>query len=90
MTLDYYNEHAISYSQDTVFAEFQDWRNMLLKYLQLEAHILDLGCGSGRDSKALIQQGYKVTAMDGSKELYEVASRYIGQEVICQRFQDLN
>ena len=43
------------------------------------AHILDLGCGSGRDSKAFLQQGYKVTAMDGSQVLCQLASETIGQ-----------
>lgn len=38
------------------------------------AHIIDLGCGSGRDSKAFINKGYKVTAVDGSKELAKIAS----------------
>ncbi|HHX59641.1 MAG TPA: methyltransferase domain-containing protein [Epulopiscium sp.] len=89
MTLDYYNRNAIDYSKETISAEFQERRNMLLKYLKPNARILDLGCGSGRDSKAFIQQGYQVTAMDGSNELCKIASKYIGQAVICRRFQDL-
>lgn len=90
MTLEYYNENAAAYSKDTVTAEFQKQRNMLLKYLKPGAHILDLGCGAGRDSKAFIQQGYKVTALDGSKELCKLASQHIGQEVPCKKFQDLD
>ena len=89
MTLDYYNRNAVDYTKETISAEFQERRNMLLKYLKSNAHILDLGCGSGRDSKAFIQQGYQVTAMDGSNELCKIASKYIGQTVICRRFQDL-
>ena len=90
MTLDYYNQNAIQFNEGTVTVGFQENQNMLLKYLNPGAHILDLGCGSGRDSKAFIQKGYKVTAMDGSSELCKIASKYIGQEVILKRFQDLN
>ena len=36
---------------------------MFEKRLYAGAHILDLGCGSGRDAKYFIDQGYEVTAI---------------------------
>lgn len=33
------------------------------------SNILDLGCGSGRDTKYFLEQGYDVEAIDGSAEL---------------------
>ncbi len=90
MTVDYYNKNARQYSKETFSVDFEEKQNILLKYLNLGDHILDLGCGSGRDSKAFIEKGYKVTATDGSIELCKIASKNIGQEVICEKFKDLN
>lgn len=89
-TLEYYNQNAAAFTSDTVSVEFEEKQNMLLKYLEPGAHILDFGCGAGRDSKAFIQKGFEVTAMDGSVELCKIASEYIGQQVICKKFQDLD
>lgn len=89
-TLAYYNQFAKAYNETTLTIEFQSKREFLLKYLPPHAHILDLGCGSGRDSKAFLQQGYKVTAMDGSQVLCQLASETIGQPVKCQLFSELD
>lgn len=89
-TINYYNNNASAFTSDTIAVDFDEKQNVLLKYLAPGAHILDFGCGSGRDSKAFLQKGYKVTAMDGSIEMCKIASDYIGQEVINQTFQELN
>lgn len=54
------------------------------------AHILDLGCGSGRDAKAFLDAGYQVTAIDGSPSCCQLAAAYIGQPVLCQTFDELD
>ncbi|MBM7609127.1 SAM-dependent methyltransferase [Lysinibacillus composti] len=89
-TLNYYNTNAASFTSDTVSVDFDEKQHLLLKYLQPGAQILDFGCGSGRDSKVFIEKGYQVTAMDGSPEMCKVASHYIGQEVICKKFHELD
>ncbi len=89
-TLNYYNTEAKTYFTTTSQIDFKEKHQFLLKYLKPHDHILDLGCGSGRDSLAFLQAGYHVTATDGSKELCELASQNISQPVKCQLFQDLD
>jgi SAM-dependent methyltransferase len=88
-TLDYYNQQAEEFVNSTVDVDFSDIQNQFIKMLPKGSTILDLGCGSGRDSKAFKNAGYKVIAVDGSEELCKIASKHIGQEVICSTFQDL-
>lgn len=87
-TLAYYAEHAEEFVSNTKDVDFSEIQNAFLSYLPPEGTILDLGCGSGRDSKAFIDKGYKVVAVDGSEELCKSASQFIGQPVICSTFQE--
>lgn len=57
----------------------------VLKFVDLVKEggtILDLGCGSGRDSKTFLERGFEVTAMDASSEMCELASIHTGLEVL--------
>ena len=86
-TIEYYNKNVELFVSSTKDVEFNKMQNMLLKYLKKGDYILDLGCGSGRDSKAFLEKGFKVVSVDGSEKLCNIASSYIGQEVIFTTFQ---
>ena len=88
-TLDYYNKNAEEFCQSTVDADMSVCYQMFEKYLQPGAKILDLGCGSGRDSKYFLNKGYDVTSIDGSKEICKYASEYLEKSVQCVRFDEM-
>ncbi|WP_458399801.1 class I SAM-dependent methyltransferase [Mailhella sp.] len=88
LTLEYYEENAQSFCLDTQDVDFSIFQLEFMKGLPQGGRILDLGCGSGRDSKAFMKAGYHVTAVDGSFELSRKASAFIGQPVICATFQE--
>ena len=87
--MNYYAKNTEEFIASTLEADMSQTQKKFLALLPKGAHILDLGCGSGRDSLCFIQQGFQVTAVDGSLELAKFASELIGQEVIVADFKDL-
>ncbi len=70
-TLEYYREHAEEFVLDTKNVRFGEMQNRFTDRLRPGALILDLGCGSGRDSLAFIQDGFRVDSVDGSEAMIE-------------------
>lgn len=89
-TIEYYNSNAEGFYESTVNADMSAQYNLFEKYLGEGAHILDCGCGSGRDSKHFLDSGFEVTAIDGSEELCKKAREYTGLEIKHMYFQDLD
>jgi len=88
--VEYYNKNADSFFEGSISADMSSVRNRFVNYLPKGAHVLDAGCGSGRDSKAFLDLGYDVTAFDASKEMCIRASEYIKRDVINMRFEDIS
>ena len=89
-TIEYYNENVSKFVNDTQDVVFCATQDLFLSYLNEGNSILDLGCGSGRDTKYFLSKGYKVDAMDGSMEICKVASDYTGINVKCLLFNELD
>ena len=90
-TIEYYNKNADRYYKETVnLTEFKKEILDTFTCLMPVSHgcILDLGCGSGCDSKYLLNTGFEVEAVDGSEELVKLAARNLMQEVIFSDFRD--
>ena len=89
-TLDYYNTNTTSFVESTQSVQMTEAWNRFTSKLQKSSLILDFGCGSGRDTKYFLENGYQVEAIDGSEELCKVASEFTGVTVKKQLFADLN
>ena len=89
LTLDYYNANAQAFAASTVSVDFSATQRRFAQLLPPGVCILDFGCGSGRDSKFFLQQGFDVTATDGSAELCRLARELTGLLVRHELFQDL-
>ena len=88
-TLDYYNKNSEEYFNSTLNVDMTNTYKTFLKLVPKGGKILDLGCGSGRDSMNFMKLGYEVTAVDGAKELAKKASVLLGKEVILSTFEEL-
>ncbi|MBO4949223.1 MAG: class I SAM-dependent methyltransferase, partial [Peptococcaceae bacterium] len=57
-TIQYYNTHAADFTQDTQSTDMSEKYAPFLSRISSGGHILDLGCGAGRDTKAFLEMGY--------------------------------
>ena len=89
-TLDYYNKNANAFATGTKDVDFSEIQGLFLSYLKDGAHILDFGCGSGRDAKCFHERGYLVDAVDGSEELCTLAREMTGLPVQQMLFAELD
>ncbi len=89
-TLNYYNEQSAQFAGSTTDLEFSDIQDRFLKYLKEGSLILDLGCGSGRDSRYFLRKGFAVEAVDGSEEMVRIASETAGIPVRKMLFEELD
>ena len=87
--MNYYDENAQEFFDGTVNADMSKHHEEFLKYIPENGHILDAGCGSGRDTKIFKDLGYEVTAIDGSLEMCRLASEYAGVNVCHMQFQEI-
>ncbi len=85
----YYRENARSFFDSTTSVDMSVLHDAFLSKLPANAHILDAGCGSGRDAKAFADRGFKVSAFDASPELASLASQHCGFDVSVRTFGDV-
>lgn len=89
-TITYYNQNAEEYFNNTVNVSMQELYDQFEAYLKSGDKILDIGCGSGRDSRYFLSKGYDVVSVDESKEMCRLAEKYIGRGVRNITFAELD
>lgn len=89
-TIDYYNNFADDFAEGTLHVDMASLYQPFLTELPKQAYILDVGCGSGRDTLAFKHKGYKVDAIDYSEELVERATLVTGVQVKLQSFYKID
>lgn len=72
-SVDYYNDNAQSFFDGTNDVDMSAVYDRFLPLIPERGTILDAGCGSGRDSRMFIANGYDVTSFDASPELVALA-----------------
>jgi len=80
-TPDWYSTHAPAFCARTFVIDMEDARARFLRHVPAGGRILDVGCGSGRDSKRFAELGYAVDARDRSREIADEATWRTGLAV---------
>lgn len=90
LSIDYYNQNAQPFFDGTAHLDMAALYHMFEKHLSPQAHILDAGCGSGRDTHYFLSRGYQVTAFDASSEMVRLAAALTGRPIRHCTFLDLD
>ena len=89
MTLNYYNNNFEMFAESSIDADMSANCDQFLGLIPSGGYILDLGCGTGRDSRYFFQKGYRVLPIDGSSEMCRIATEICGIKAVQMRFDEL-
>jgi SAM-dependent methyltransferase len=85
-TIEWYERNAKRYCAETVGIDLEDARRRFMSNVSPGGRLLDIGCGSGRDSMHFRQLGFEVDSRDASPAVAAEALRATGTAV---RVQDI-
>ena len=89
-TIRHYHERAEDFWNGTKDHDVSQNIDALCRYLPKDStHVLDFGCGPGRDLMAFTRLGYTAIGLDGAQDICELARKHSGCEVWEQNFIDL-
>lgn len=75
-TVSFYNKNHLEYYYKTHELDMKEVYDKVRKYVKNGSHILDAGCGTGRDTRYFIQHGFKVVSFDASARMVELCNEY--------------
>lgn len=86
---DFYDTDPEGYFDATFGGDMSDARGRFASRLKPGSRILDLGCGSCRDTVAFREMGFDVLPADASEGMRRVVRERLGIEVMSLRFEEL-
>lgn len=86
----YYEENGETFFKNTIKVDMSNIYIKFEKHLKDGNNILDLGCGSGRDTEYFLKRGYKVLPTDYSDEMVRIATKQLGKKVIKEDMRKMN
>lgn len=89
-TIECYDTNASAFASDTVNVDISTIQDAFLSYLKEGSKILDLGCGTGRDSKYFLSKGFMAIPCDGSAGMCRIAEKNTGIKVRQLLFENLD
>ncbi|QWE18323.1 class I SAM-dependent methyltransferase [Polynucleobacter corsicus] len=87
-TIAHYDQNAVSYDEGTKNHDVSQNIDALLRAIKTEPpfHILDFGCGPGRDLQTFTKLGHVAIGLEGSQQAAQIAKTKSGCEILVQDF----
>lgn len=91
-TIAHYDQNALSYYEGTKDHDVSQNIDALLRAIKTEPpfHILDFGCGPGRDLQTFTKLGHVAIGLEGSQQAAQIARTKSGCEILVQDFFNLS
>lgn len=91
-TISHYDQNAFSYYEGTKDHDVSQNIDALLRAIKTEPpfHILDFGCGPGRDLQTFTKLGHVAIGLEGSQQAAQIARTKSGCEILVQDFFNLS
>ncbi|QJD59919.1 DUF3427 domain-containing protein [Pseudomonas sp. gcc21] len=89
-TLGYYDANAEAFVDSTFDIAMDDIYRVFLADVTAGGHILDAGCGSGRDAMHFHRLGYRISAFDASQAITALARQKTGLPIAHRSFLDVD
>jgi SAM-dependent methyltransferase len=80
----FYNGCALDYFDQTVHIDMDVARSRFIDSIAPGGLIVDAGCGSGRDTRWFMDQGFPCYSYDASEALVVLARRFLGAPYLVQ------